>query len=120
LINFAEMKKVPVILVVVMLCSAGIFAFADRGGITRKDKPQLNIELHGTLKNSIPFNLKSGIVFRGSEILSSERVGNSIVSESLVSYRKGNTIYLIPYKQRLVIPEYSNKGGYKIIIRSRK
>lgn len=107
-------------MVILFLCGLGVLTYADRGGITRKDKPQLNIELHGTLKNSIPFNLKSGIVFRGSEILNTRRIGNSLVSESVISYKKGNTTYLLPYKQRILIPQYSAKDGYKLIIRPGK
>lgn len=114
------MKKYPFIIVIVLLlCGIGYLSFADRGGIGRKNKPQFNIELHGTLKNSIPFNLKSGLVFRGSEIISSHKIGNSLITESVMSFQKGKTTYLIPYKQRIVIQDYS-KDGYKLIIRPRK
>ena len=97
----------------------GLLAFADRGGFVKKDRPQMNIETHGTLKNSIQFNLKSGLKYKGSDILSMKRVGNSIITESVVTYQKGSSIYLIPYKQRIATPEYSQKEGYKLIIRSK-
>lgn len=114
------MKKYPTIIaVVLLLCGIGFLSFADRGGIGRKNKPQFNIELHGTLKNSIAFNLKSGLVFRGSDIISKQRIGNSVVTESVMSFQKGKTTYLIPYKQRIIVQDYS-KDGYKLIIRSRK
>jgi hypothetical protein len=41
------------------------------------------------------------------------------MSTTLVSYQKGNTIYIIPYKQKIIMPEV--KPGYtgmKLIIRS--
>lgn len=114
------MKRGTKILIVsIVFCGIGLLSFADRGGFVKKDKPQLNIETHGSLKNSIQFNLKSGLKYRGSEMLNFQRVGNSIVAESIVSYKKGNTTYLIPYKQRIAIPEYSRTGGYKLILRSK-
>lgn len=113
-------RYTSIFIVVLLLCGIGYLGFADRGGIGRKNKPQFNIELHGTLKNSIPFNLKSGLVFRGSEIISNHRIGGSLVTESVMSFQKGKTTYLIPYKQRVLIQDYSQNGGYKLIIRPRK
>ncbi|MDE3212445.1 MAG: hypothetical protein KGM98_04365 [Bacteroidota bacterium] len=86
----------------------------------KKDKAKVNITTHGTLKNSIAFNLKSGLKFRGGFFTDRELIGNSLISNSYVSYQKGNTFYVLPYKQRIVIPQYSQKDGFKLIIRSRK
>jgi hypothetical protein len=110
-------KITAVLLVVFGVC---FFAFADRGGFVKKTRPHLNIKTNGDLKNSIQFNLKSGLTFRGSFLLNKQQLGNSVVSDTYISYRKGNTIYLLPYKQKVLIPEYSQKDGYKLIIRGRK
>lgn len=112
-------KATKIFLSISVLCMLGVFAFADRGGFIKKDKPRLNIETHGNLKNSVPFNLRSGLKYQGSQLISKQKVGNSIVTESVVSYKKGNVVYLIPYKQRIATPEYSQKDGYKLIIRSK-
>lgn len=115
------MKKYTRILSVILLfCGVCFIAFADRGGFVKKNKTQLNINTTGNLKNSIAFNLKSGIEYRGSRLLSTSRIGNVMINESIVSYKKGNTIYIVPYKQRIMIPEYSQSEGYKLIIRSKK
>ena len=106
--------------VIVLACGVCIFAFADRGTFVKKNKTHLNIKINGNLKNSIPFNLKSGLTYRGSFLLNNQVIGNSIVSDAYVSYRKGNTIYILPYKQKVLIPEYSQKDGYKLIIRGRR
>lgn len=103
-----------------LFCGACLFASADRGGFVKKNKTQLNINTKGNLKNSIAFNLKSGIVYRGSELVSSSRIGNVMINETIVSYKKGNTVYILPFKQRIVMPEYSKDDGYKVIIRSKK
>jgi hypothetical protein len=93
-------------------------AMADRGGFGRKrNKVQLNITTLGTLKKSIQFNLKSGLTFRGSQLLNTQQIGNTSFNTTLLSYKKGNTIYILPYKQKVLIPEYTPESGYKLIIR---
>ncbi len=36
----------------------------------------------------------------------------------MLQIKKGNSIYILPYKQRILIPEYSS-SGYKLIICSK-
>jgi len=113
-------KYSKIIAVIVLATGVCLFAFADRGGFVKKNRTLLNIETNGNLKNSIPFNLKSGLTYRGSFFTNQQIIGNSMVSEAYVSYKKGNTVYILPYKQKILIPEYSQKNGYKLIIRSRR
>ena len=113
-------KYSKIVTVVLLACGVCFFAFADRGGFVKKNKARLNIEINGNLKNSIPFNLKSGLTYRGSFFTNRQVIGNSMVSDAYISYKKGNTIYIIPYKQKILIPEYSQKNGYKLIIRGRR
>lgn len=114
------LKYSRIVTVIVLVCGICLFAFADRGGFVKKNKPRLNIETNGNLKNSIPFNLKSGLTYRGSFFINSQKIGNTMVSDAYISYRKGNTIYILPYKQKILIPQYSQKDGYKLILRGRK
>ncbi len=107
-------------IVIVLFCGACFIAIADRGGFVKKNKTRLNIATSVNLKNSILFNLKSGLVYRGSFFINKKQIGNSLVTDALISYKKGNTIYLLPYKQKILIPEYTQGEGYKLIIRSRK
>jgi len=113
-------KYSKILAVIVLVCGVCLFAFADRGGFIKKTKPHLNIKTNGNLKNSIPFNLKSGLTYRGSFFINKQQIGNSIVSDAYISYKKGNTVYILPYKQKILIPEYSQQDGYKLIIRRRK
>lgn len=118
---FSIMNKYSKIAMGVLFASSVWFiASADRGGFVKKNKTHLNIALQGTLKNSIAFNLKSGIYYKGSFLLNTQQIGNAFVSDAIISYKKGNTIYILPYKQKILIPEYTQKEGYKLIIRSRK
>ena len=113
-------KYSKIVTVLLLVCGVCVFAFADRGGFVKRNKTQLNIKTNGNLKNSIPFNLKSGLTYRGSFLTDQEQIGNSLVSDAYISYKKGNTVYILPYKQKILIPEYSQQEGYKLIIRGRK
>jgi hypothetical protein len=113
-------KYSKIVTVLLLVCGVCVFAFADRGGFVKKNRTQLNIKTNGNLKNSIPFNLKSGLTYRGSFLTDQEQIGNSLVSDAYISYKKGNTVYILAYKQKILIPEYSHKDGYKLIIRGRK
>ncbi len=107
-------------LMLLLVCGVYLIALADRGGFVKKNKTRLNIATVGTLKNSIAFNLKSGVVYKGSFFLNNEQIGNTYITDAFISYKKGNTTYILPYKQKMVIPEYTQKDGYKLIIRSKK
>lgn len=112
------MKKNAIILSVILLfCGAYLFASTDRGDYGKGNKTKLNIATNGDLRNSIAFNLKSGLTYRGSFLTNQEKVGAYLVSDAIVSYKKGNTIYILPYKQKTLIPQYNRQDGYKLIIR---
>jgi len=108
-----------IVFILILIGSISGIALADRGGFGRKkNKVQLNINMLGsTLKKSIPFNLKSGLTFRGSKLLNTQQIGNTWYNTTLVSYKKGNTIYILPYKQKILLPSYTPESGYKLIIR---
>lgn len=114
------LKTSKILFAVLLFSGVCTIASADRGGFVRKDKTRLNIATAGTLKNSIRLNLKSDLTYKGSFFLNQQQIGNSIVSDAIISYKKGNTIYLLPYKQKILLPEYTQGQGYKLIIRSRK
>lgn len=109
------------ILVVLMLSGIGFSAMADKGiGKKSKSKVTLNISTaNSTLRNSISLNLKSGLKYTGSLLVNQQVDGKSFITNSLLTYQKGNTVYVIPHKQIIAVPEM--KQGYtgmKLIIKS--
>ena len=108
------------LLTIALLFSVAQVAMADRGvGKKNKNKTILNIYTPSNLRNSIAFNLKSGLNYKGSLLSNTNTVGNNIMSNSLISYQKGNITYVVPYNHKIIVPEI--KQGYtgmKIIIRS--
>lgn len=107
------------ILFVVILSMTISLAAADRGGFRKKkSKITFNIDLHNSLRSSVFYNLRTGsITYKGSTVTGEQRFGNTIYENSIVSYKKGNTIYVLPIKNKVIIPQYSPSSGAKIIIR---
>lgn len=113
-------KKAKMILVVLMLSGIGFSAMADKGiGKKSKAKVTLNITTGNSLRNSISLNLKTGLKYTGSLLVNQQVNGTSYLSNTLLTYQKGNTVYIIPHKQIIAIPEM--KQGYtgmKLIIKT--
>ncbi len=107
------------LLVLTILFSVGPQAFADRVfGKKTKNKITLNLNIPSNLRNAVGFNLKTGLVYKGSLLSYHANSGSAIINNSISTYQKGNTIYIVPYKNKLTVTEI--KPGYtgiKIIIR---
>ena len=114
------MNRAKIILVVLMLSGIGFSALADKGiGKKSKAKVNLNIITGNSLRNSISLNLKTGLKYTGSLLVNQQISGTTYLTNTLLTYQKGNTIYIIPHKQIIAIPEI--KQGYtgmKIIIKT--
>lgn len=109
------------LLAVALLFSIVADAWADRGiGKKNNNKTILNITAPSNLRNSIAFNLKSGLSYKGSLLNSNKMNGNAIMNTSIVTYQKGNTTYIIPYKNKITVTEIGQRyTGMKIIIRKK-
>ncbi len=115
------MKKITnTVLLALVLSLAATVAMADRGGFSRKAKKnrlKFNIASPSSLRSSIFLNLRSGMLFKGSQSINLQKSSNSITDHSIVSYRKGNTLYILPYKQKVLIPVYDKNNGFKLVFR---
>ena len=111
-------KVTKIVLILAILNGVMLTTFADRGVGKKKTKVSLNIVNNVNFSKALSFNLKTGLKYKGSLLTSVETTKNSVLYNTLVTYQKGNTIYIIPYKQRIVVPEM--KQGYtgmKLIIK---
>jgi len=104
-----------------ILFSIGVDAWADKGfGRNNKNKATLNIIATSGIRNSIAFNLKSGLSYKGSFLNTRKNLGGMVINTSIVTYQKGNSTYIVPYKTKITISEI--KQGYtglKVIIRKK-
>ncbi len=113
-------KPAKIILLVSILVGNMLISFADRG-ISKKSKNKiiLNIATNNSFKNAISFNLRTGLKYKGSLLSGTQQENNTVVNNNLVTYQKGNTIYIVPNKQKILIPEVrQGYTGMKLIIKS--
>ncbi len=111
--------KKGILFAAVLLLGTASAVFADRGGVGKKvkSKVKVNITMPATLRNSIGFNLRNGLVYKGSFTTNK----NGMFNTSLATYQKGNTVYIIPYKHKIMVPEVrQGYTGVKIILKPRK
>ena len=120
------MNKLCRILFLTTLFSVQILAsFADRGaGKKRSSKIVLNIKTPVSFGTSLNFNLKNGLKYTGSftkalSIIKTTTTTPTIFSfNSFVTYQKGNSTYIVPYKQKVFVADYrSGFAGTKLIIK---
>ena len=108
-------------IIALLICIVNV-AVADRGVIKKnKNKTVLNIATNSlTIRNSIVNNYKLGLNYKGNLLTKTNTVGTNIMAHSVLTYQKGNMIYIIPYKQKIILSDI--KQGYtgmKLIIRPR-
>ncbi|MEO5891192.1 MAG: hypothetical protein ABIQ31_13105 [Ferruginibacter sp.] len=110
-----------ILLVIAVLVGIAAEAWADRGvGRKNKNKTILNITAPTNVRSSIAFNLKSGLSYKGSLLDTRQTVGNAIMNSSIITYQKGNTTYIVPYKNKITVAEIGqNYTGVKIVIRKK-
>jgi hypothetical protein len=117
-------KNFRTILFIAMFMGLLLTSFADRGdrGAGKKrTKVALNIKMPSTFNSSFKFNLRNGLKYNGSLITPNRSAVRSTTSNTFITYQKGNSVYIIPYKQKIIVPDYkAGTVGAKIIIRLKR
>lgn len=99
-------KITKIVLLICILNGFMLTTWADKGVGKKKAKVALNLTV--SAPKNLSFNLKTGLKYKGSLLNTS--TNNSPVYNNMLTYQKGNTVYIIPYKQKVVVPEV--KQGY--------
>lgn len=112
-------KLSKIILLAGIFSGIMLYSYADRGYSSRnRSKASLNIVTKNSFKSSLSHNLTSGLKFKGSH-MSNANAGNPMVSNNLITYQKGNCVYIIPVSQKIFFPADMNiNPGVKILIKS--
>ena len=97
-------------LVSAALIGFAVLTFASMGG-GKKSKTTTIKNDFVPIRTSNGFTLKSGPLYRGSSIISQERSKNTFTMNTLLTYQKGNTTFIMPYQQRISIPTNCNKNN---------
>jgi hypothetical protein len=84
-------------------------SFASKGGGGEKKNKSVPLKTEFTpIRTTGNFTLKSSLNYSGSFFLGQERTKNTISFNSLVTYEKGNSIFIMPYKYKVNIPGVSD------------
>jgi hypothetical protein len=82
-------------------------AFASKGGGGEKKTSKLNKEFT-PIRSMSAFTLKTTSMYSGSYSFSHDKETNRIAVSSFVTYQKGNTTYILPYKYKINAASFSS------------
>lgn len=81
------------------------FASKDGGGDKGKKSDAIPLKTEFVpIRTTNNFTLKAGPSYSGSVLLSQEKTKTSISFNTLITYEKGNSIFVMPYKYRVNTP----------------
>ena len=110
-------KATRIFLLLAIFTGQMYISFADRGIPKKKTKVTMNIRPAASFNNALNFNLKSGLRYTGS-LIAPSTTSNSF--NTLVTYTKGKSVYILPYKQKVLVADVrQGYTGTKLIIRPR-
>lgn len=101
------------------IAAIAIFAFANitiasntGEGETRKKASSFKMSFTPS-KVSVPFTLKNNLRYEGSHIISYTKTDKFALYSSVMTYRKGNVVYMIPVKQKVLLPRFIKQAPEK-------
>jgi hypothetical protein len=81
------------------------FASKDGGGDKKKKSDAIPLKTEFVpIRTTNNFTLKAGPSYSGSILLSQEKTKTTISFNTLITYEKGNSIFVMPYKYRVNTP----------------
>lgn len=111
-------KITKIVLLVAVLNGIVLTTMADKGVGKNKKKTSISLANSNNYSKSLSFSLKSGLKYTGSLLNNVSTAKKSMMYNTLVTYQKGNIIYIVPYKQKIIIPEIQQRyTGVKLIIK---
>ena len=87
-------------------------ALASSGG---GDKKRSAVRSDITPLNSSGFTLKSGPKYTGSLMYSAQKNKSFVLYSTVVTYQKGNTIYVLPYKYKMNTAKPCFKSNLNVV-----
>ena len=107
-------KLMRKVLVSTLLIAVVGLTFASKGGGGEKKKDNsIPLKTNFTpIRTTNGFTLKTGPTYTGSYLLGQEKTDNYISFHTLITYQKGNSIYIMPYKYKMNTSSvYLNNSG---------
>ena len=100
-------------LVSTLLIAVVGLSFASKGGGGDKKKDNsIPLKTRFTpIRTTNGFTLKAGPTYTGSYLLSSEKTANYVSFNTWITYEKGNSGFILPYRYKMNSSIYLNNSG---------
>jgi len=85
------------------------YVFAVSGTSNGDDRTS-KMKVYSNLKTAIPFSLKYGHGYNGSKTFNFSRSDQYMVMNSIITYQKGNVVYVLPHQNKIKIPSFIKLG----------
>lgn len=98
------------------LSAMAFLAFASKGGggdDKNKNNPITN--QFTPIRTASGFTLKAGPVYRGSHLFHQQKKKDAVLISSVVTYQRGNTTFILPYKSRVTLPQNCSKSNLNVV-----
>jgi len=102
------------VLISLTLVGIGALAIASMGGGGSKAKDKTLKPEFTPIRTTNGFTLKTGPAYHGSMVFGLQKINNLISLNSIATYQKGNTIYIIPCKYKLQTPAYQSGSSLQM------
>ncbi|HWK03716.1 MAG TPA: hypothetical protein VNS58_08790 [Puia sp.] len=104
--NIAMRRLMRQTLVCALMIAVVGLSFASKGGGgDKKSNNRIPLKTEFTpIRTTGTFTLKAGPSYTGSFMLGQEKTKNYISIHSLVTYEKGNSIFIVPYSYKVNTP----------------
>jgi hypothetical protein len=100
--NIAMRKLTRKLLISTVMVAVFSLAFASKGGGGEKKTANSPLKTNFTpIRTNSYFTLKAGPTFSNTVVLGSEKKNNVVSINTLVTYEKGNMMYIMPYKYKV-------------------
>ena len=97
-----------------MLLAIVGLTFASKGGGGGDKKKSTSFPFKSSftpIRTTTGFTLKAGPAYTGSYLLGQERTPHYVSLNTITTYQKGNTIFILPYKCKVTTSPYLNLPG---------
>ncbi len=103
------------VIVVVLFTGLTFAALGSIGGGSKAKTNSLINSEFAPIRNSRGFSLRSGLRYSGSLMLKQEKSASFINYNTLVTYERGNTTFILPTKYKLSLTSSDVKNNLQLL-----
>lgn len=108
-------KKLAVTLLVAF---SAIASFATLGDGKKKSTSSKTSILSSKSNSAGSFTLRSGYTYRGNQVINTKKQTSYISLNTVVTYQKGNTTYIVPLKKKVILSNVKIELGNRQLRRN--